>query len=221
MKLFLDDMRKKGVRLTLFIIILLAIAIGFILGTNYKNFPIIISPTTECHTDNDCSWCGTDCIKYRPGLACPDIMPVDSVCECIGNRCQAVFVGTTTISARYVDLNYLAKNPDLYVGSYIKVRGHVVKNVGAFFGDTYHLQSDEWLRDFKSLSESSTGMAIISSESDLEDFVEYTFDGKNYTHIPKNFFYVEAFGFVKDRGNVMDAARYVLEIDNIYPQLAE
>ena len=133
------------------------------------------------------------------------------------------YVLTTTITQNPIEVNLddLVKNPTLYVNKYVKVRGQTVKNVGAFFGDIYYLQSDEGINNFKSLSESSTGVAIISSKSNLENFVEYTFNGTGYTYIPKALFYVEVFGFVKDRGMVTDASRYVLEADDIIASLPE
>ena len=114
-----------------------------------------------------------------------------------------------------INLDDLVKNPASYVGSYIDVRGQVVKNVGAFFGDTYYFQSNEGIRNFKSLSESSTGIAIVSDNIDLEDYVGYTFNGTGYTIAPMRFFYVDVSGYLRDRGTVTDAARYVLVVDYI------
>lgn len=127
---------------------------------------------------------------------------------------------TTTNSSKYVDLNELVKDPSLYVNSYVHLNeGHVVKNVGAFFGDTYYLQSDTGITNFKNLNESSTGIAIVSDKSNLEDLVQYTFNGTAYSYTsPKASYYFEFVivdGFVRDRGNVVDASRYYLEVVNI------
>jgi len=141
---------------------------------------------------------------------------------CEFKPCPSAYTTTTTTNIPTdVNLDDLVKNPASYVGSYIKIRGQVVKNVGAFFGDTYYLQSDEGIRNFKRLNESSTGMSIVSDKINLENYVGFTFNGTGYTIAPRRFFYVNVSGYVRDRGMVVDAARYVLEADNIIASLPE
>jgi hypothetical protein len=139
---------------------------------------------------------------------------------CANMGVEEISVLTTTITQNPIEVNldYLVKNPALYVNKYVKMRGYVVKNVGAFFGDRYYLQSSEGIQNFKSLSESSTGMAISSGNTDLENFVQFTFNGTGYTGGPQPRLYIDASGFLRDRGTVTDVSRYILEIDNVVRQ---
>jgi hypothetical protein len=133
----------------------------------------------------------------------------DGICGSGENKCNCPQdCGSTTTT-----LDDLARNPALFVVSYIKVQGQVVKNVGAFFGDTYYLQSNEGIRNFKSLNESSTGIAIVSDKINFENYVGYTFNGTGYSISPRRFFYVNVSGYVRDRGIVTDVSRYFLEVD--------
>ncbi len=58
-----------------------------------KYEPIITAPTVtitpvECISDEDCTWCGTECVRKRPGLICPAIVPpANCTCTCMAGKC--------------------------------------------------------------------------------------------------------------------------------------
>lgn len=213
----------KGVSVTVAIIVII-VALVLILISNYS---IKFNNSTFCVQNNDCIFvCGScENINYfnsHPKIPCAmRSNQIGNDCICENNQCIITAVSTTTVtqttttSVNNVDLDALAKNPALYVSSYIKARGQVVKSVGAFFGDTYYLQSDDGIRNFKSLSESSTGIAIASENINFENYVGYTFNGTGYSIAPLRFFYVDVSGYVIDRGMIVDAARYVLVVNDI------
>jgi len=137
----------------------------------------------------------------------------DSYNNCEFQPCSS---GTTTTitSVENVDLDDLVKNPALYVNKYVNVTGYVVKNVGAFFGETYFLQSFSGIQNFKSLSESSTGTALAGNYN-FESIVSYTFDGRNYNS--SNPEVVTIVGVIMDRGYPppTDVSRYYFDVQKV------
>jgi len=147
---------------------------------------------------------------------CPDGSYVfrDSYNNCEFRPCPSGTTSTTIIPAKSIDLDELIIDTAKYVNSYVNVRGYVVKNVGAFFGETYFLQSFFGIQNFKSLSESSTGIALIGNY-DFESIVSYTFDGRSYNSLNPEI--VAVYGTIKDRGSPppTDVSRYYFEVQKV------
>jgi len=125
------------------------------------------------------------------------------------------FVSTTTNTSQtqISNLYDVSKNPAYYVGSQIAVEGYVIKNIiVGFFGNTYHIQSLSSIQNFKSLSESSIGIAL-EGNYDFESVVSYTFDGRNYNSLNPEV--VTVYGTIKDIGIVTDDSRYPFEVQKV------
>lgn len=59
---------------------------------NSSQTPVIATPTpTPTPTDEDCMWCGTDCVPKDSERVCPMIMPPKNcTCECVDGECTKV-----------------------------------------------------------------------------------------------------------------------------------
>ena len=45
---------------------------------------------TECQADNDCIWCGANCVKRISGMVCPTMVPpAGYICMCVDGSCSA------------------------------------------------------------------------------------------------------------------------------------
>jgi len=47
----------------------------------------------ECSSDRECRWCGLECVRDRPGLYCPMILPPPNCeCKCVNGECVKVCI---------------------------------------------------------------------------------------------------------------------------------
>ena len=54
-----------------------------------------VTPSPMCKSDDDCVWCGRECVRKTPGLICPAISPPENYeCVCVDGRCTAIRVVT-------------------------------------------------------------------------------------------------------------------------------
>ena len=90
-------------------------------------------------------------------------------------------IGDEKPGSNPLTVDEVLQNPSKFEKMEIKIKGYVVKNVGAFFGPKYMLQSPNEIKNFKSVAESSQGIALY--DPNIEDFVAYIFDGHSYAQL--------------------------------------
>jgi hypothetical protein len=67
--------------------------------TSEYSFKIISKPETSCETDDNCMWCGSECVKKDPDRVCILITPPEGYdCKCDQNICRAIGKTETAVT---------------------------------------------------------------------------------------------------------------------------
>ena len=97
-----------------------------------------------------------------------------------------------------ISIEEISSNPKSFDGWHVLLRGSIIKNVGAFWGPKYALKDN-------------TAKIALGSKVDLEPYVSYIFDGRNYTKVSE--IGVAVIGYVRYEGLVVDAPPYYLDVE--------
>jgi len=108
----------------------------------------------------------------------------------------------------------LIANSRVYNGNSVKVRGYIVRNVGAFFGEVYDLYAYDPRNQPRAANPS---VALAGNSSDLEAYTSFTCDGPTFEARPGRVGLVVVEGTFHDQGLVMDAPRYYIDVSKVYP----
>lgn len=115
-------------------------------------------------------------------------------------------------SARDSSIAEIASDPQSFNGAYVLLHGYVVET-GYMFGPKYVL------RDFDQEVEIALGGKGGAGRIDLEPYVSFVFDGRNYTQIRN--LRVSVVGYVHYIGLVMDAPSFYLDVRKVEPDVTE
>jgi len=157
-----------------------------------NNVPKLKSPEVKVSSFNDCAKAGYPIFQTYPAQ-----------CKTPDGK---TFIESPEVTE--VTVETINKNPQLYDNSKVKLEGYIIKNVGAFFGPTYHLQTPVDVKDF-----STNTKITLFSEINLENFISYTFDGKTYA--PLNPRVVTIGGTIEYLGQVTDYSSHHLLVESI------
>jgi len=116
-------------------------------------------------------------------------------------------------SVRDVSVFEVASNPQSFDGAHVRLHGYVVETKGYMLGPKYVL------RDFDDTSEIALGGKGDPEKLDLESYVSFVFDGRDYTQ--KRNMKVSVLGYVRYVGLVMDAPSFYLDVEKVEPSLTE
>jgi len=121
------------------------------------------------------------------------------------------FIYSAIYGVRDVSLRDVASDPQSFDGVHVRLRGHVVDTSVYMFGPKYVL------RDVEEEVDIALGGKGGPGEVDLEPYVSFVFDGENYTQIRD--INVSIVGHVRYIGWVTDAPPFLLEVENVEPEL--
>ena len=121
------------------------------------------------------------------------------------------FINSLFFVVRDVSINEVVSDPQSFDGAYVRLHGYVVDTIVYMFGPKYVL------RDFDAEVEIALGGKSGSGKVDLEPYVSFVFDGKNYTQI-KNI-KVSVMGYVRYIGLVTDAPPFYLDFEKVEPSV--
>jgi hypothetical protein len=114
-------------------------------------------------------------------------------------------------AVKIVSIKEININPTSFDGAHVRLQGYVVKNSGYMFGPRYVL------RDFDNGVEIALGgKGGSGNQVDLESYVSFLFDGRNYTQIRD--LTVSVVGHVRYAGPIMDAPPFSLEVEKVLDQ---
>lgn len=119
-----------------------------------------------------------------------------------------IFYDSLFYGVRDVSVEDVVSDPQFFDGAHVRLCGYVVNTSGYMFGPKYVL------RDF------DEGVEIALVEKvDLEPYVSFVFDGRNYTQIRN--IRVSVVGYVRYIGFVTDAPSFQLDVEKVEPNLTE
>jgi len=111
-------------------------------------------------------------------------------------------------SVRGASIGEIVSDPRSFNGAHVRLQGYIIEAKGYIFGSQYVL------RDFDG------GVEIaLSGNVDLEPYVSFIFDGRNYTQIRN--LKVSVAGYVRYIGLVLDAPSFYLDVRKVEPHITE
>ena len=129
-------------------------------------------------------------------------------CLVIGFSMNSLFYGV-----RDVSIGEVVSDPQSFDGVHVRLHGYVVNTSVYMFGPKYVL------RDFEDGVEIALGGKGGSERVDLEPYISFVFDGKNYTQIRN--IRVSVVGYVRYIGLVIDAPSFSLDVEKVEPSATE
>ena len=110
-----------------------------------------------------------------------------------------------------VSIKEVVSDPQSFDGVHVRLQGYVVNTSMYMFGPKHVL------RDFEEEVEIALGGKGGSERVDLEPYVSFVFDGKNYTQMRN--ISVSVVGYVRYIGFVIDAPSFYLDIERVELQM--
>ena len=110
---------------------------------------------------------------------------------------------------RDVSIKEIASDPESFDGLYVRLHGYVVDTSVYMFGPKYVL------RDFEDEVEIALGGKGGAGSVDLEPYISFVFDGRNYTQIAKT--RTQVVGHVHYIGWVTDVPSFHVDVENAEP----
>lgn len=142
--------------------------------------------------------------------------------SCGGNLSKRLFLFLLSIVVAFVFLGYLllsayfgirdvfvkdvVSDPESFDGVRVRLQGYVVDTSVYMFGPKYVL------KNFENEVEIALGEKGCAENVNLEPYVSFVFDGRNYTQIAKT--RTQIVGHMRYIGWVTDAPSFLLEVEN-------
>jgi len=136
-------------------------------------------------------------------LALTLVVVATVACVVIGFSMNSLFYGV-----RDVSIGEVVSDPQSFDGVHVRLCGYVVEWSGYMFGPKYVL------RDF----DDGVEIALVEKVN-LEPYVSFVFDGRNYTKIRN--IKVSVVGYVRYIGPVMNAPSFSLNVEKVEPSVSD
>lgn len=124
----------------------------------------------------------------------------------VGYSLNSLFYGVKDVSVEEV-----VSDLQSFDGAHVRLYGYIVNTSVYMFGPKYVL------RDFDDAVEIALGGKGGPKKVDLEPYVSFVFDGRNYTQIRN--MRVSVVGYVYYIGPVTDAPSFYLDVEKAEPQI--
>ena len=114
---------------------------------------------------------------------------------------------------RDVSIGEIVSDPQSFDGVHVRLHGYFVDTSVYMFGPQYVLM------DFDEVVEIALGGKGGPERVDLEPYVSFVYDGKNYTQIRN--LRVTVVGYVRYIGPVMDAPSFYFDVEKVEPSVTD